>query len=161
MDFRTSIITKSPNETARVGKEVGDHVRRSAIEEQQKGKERRGASIVCLYGELGSGKTTFVRGIAKALGVTNRLLSPTFIIVRRYSLPKMPSFFYHIDLYRLANEEELAGIGIREILADPDSYVVIEWAEKMGNLLPASRVDVRLTVLPDGSRRIWMHSSKR
>lgn len=113
-----------------------------------------GGRVICLYGELGSGKTTFAQGVAKAIGITSRLLSPTFIIVRRYSLPQRAGFLYHLDLYRIEGEKDLLGLGIQEILADPSSVVLIEWAEKLGSLLPKERVDVRFSVLEDGKHHL-------
>lgn len=104
--------------------------------------------IVCLYGELGSGKTTFVQGFARGLGITTRLLSPTFIIVRRYKLPE-ENFFYHIDLYRTSSTADLEQLGLSEIFLDPAAYVVIEWAEKLGELLPKDRRDIYFTTLDD------------
>lgn len=104
--------------------------------------------IICLYGELGSGKTTFVQGFARGLGITTRLLSPTFIIVRRYELPE-ENFFYHIDLYRTSSTADLKQLGLSEIFLDPAAYVVVEWAEKLGELLPKDRRDIYFTTLDD------------
>lgn len=143
MDIYQPITTTSPQETTRLGQELGDRV-------EHKGDARK----ICLYGELGSGKTTFVQGFAKGLGITTRLLSPTFIIVRRYRTPKNFCFLYHIDLYRVDGEKDLLGLGLQEILANPDSVVLVEWAEKMGELLPKNRVDVRFSVIEDGKHHI-------
>lgn len=112
--------------------------------------------IVALYGDLGSGKTTFVQGFAKGLGIDSRLLSPTFIIVRRYSLPKESLFFYHIDLYRMQNSSDINGLGLREIFTDPVAIIVIEWAEHLGSLLPKKRVDIRFEVVGENERKISM-----
>ena len=132
----------------------------SRIVQSQKSKVKseqdRGALIVCLYGELGSGKTTFAQGFAKGLGIFTRLLSPTFIIVRRYPIARQTGFLYHIDLYRVEGEKALLGLGLPEILADPDSVVLVEWAEKMGDLLPQPRIDVYFEVLEDGKHKIWI-----
>ncbi len=143
MDFDKKIITASPQETARLGEDLGHRIR------------EKGVRVVCLYGELGSGKTTFAQGFAKVFGITTRLLSPTFIIVRRYPLPKKSGFLYHIDLYRITDEKELFGIGLPEILADPGSVVLIEWAEKLGGFLPKHRIDVYFKVLEGGKHKIW------
>lgn len=110
--------------------------------------------ILCLFGNLGSGKTTFTQGFAKGLGVTTRLLSPTFIIVRRYTIPSSENLLYHIDLYRLKNTGQMKELGLDEIFTDPQSVVVIEWAEKLGDLMPAGRVDIRFNVLDNGSHKI-------
>lgn len=143
MDFNHPFITASPQETARIGQEFGNYIR------------EKGIHVVCLYGQLGSGKTTFAGGFARRFGITTRLLSPTFIIVRRYPIPRQTGFLYHIDLYRMEDENDLLGLGLREILADPDSVVLIEWAEKMGELLPQPRIDVYFEVLEDGTHKIW------
>lgn len=162
MDIFTSHITTSPQETANLGQELGSVVRKKEKgnpserlgTRRKKGSARSGATTVCLYGELGSGKTTLVQGLAKTLGITSRLLSPTFFIVRRYSIPHSVGFFYHIDLYRIMGEKELMELGLSEIFADPDSIVFIEWAEKLGSLLPKRRIEIRFSILSDDTHRI-------
>ena len=84
--------------------------------------------VLYLYGDLGSGKTTFVQGLAEGLGVKQRIISPTFIIVRSYKLEVIS--FYHIDLYRINNEKDVRGLGLEEIIDNPENIVVIEWADK-------------------------------
>lgn len=88
--------------------------------------------MVALVGDLGSGKTTFVQGLAKGLGVKQRIISPTFILMRNYN------HFYHLDLYRLEDNvwEEVKNLGVEEIWDNPDNVVVIEWAEKIHDHLP-------------------------
>lgn len=147
MDIDHIYITKSPKETARVGQKLGDWV------------GIKGTSVICLYGELGSGKTTFAGGIAKAFGITTRLLSPTFIIVRRYQIPETSRFLFHIDLYRIEGEKDLVGLGLTEILADPDSVVVVEWAEKLTKNLPEKRIDVWFTVHENGNHHIQIRQT--
>lgn len=143
------IVTKSPKETERIGQELADTLN----DRKARGRAQK-ALAVCLYGELGSGKTTFIRGFAKGLGVTGRLLSPTFIIVRRYVLSRWYEFFYHLDLYRVQNEKELEELGLSEIFSSPRSVVTIEWAEKLGKLIPKRRVDIHFTVLPNGIHKV-------
>lgn len=150
------MITVSPQETAQAGETLARDLKGQGILRLRSGQagEHAGAIIVCLYGELGSGKTTFAQGFAKGLGITSRLLSPTFIIVRRYQAPNTSGFLYHLDLYRVGGEKDLQGLGIAEILADTGSYVLIEWAEKLGNWLPGDRVDIRFSVLSDGNHQV-------
>jgi tRNA threonylcarbamoyladenosine biosynthesis protein TsaE len=107
-----------------------------------------------LYGDLGSGKTTFVQGFVKGLGIHTRLLSPTFIIVRRYLLEKNPFLFYHVDLYRIGTIHGLEGLGMRELLTDSSAIIVIEWAEQLGQLLPKQRIDITFEVVSKEERRI-------
>lgn len=106
-------------------------------------------SVICLYGQLGMGKTTFVQGFAKGLGITTRLLSPTFIIVRRQKCTALDRFFYHLDVYRMNGKKALEELGIREIFENPDNISVVEWAERLEDLLPKRRIDVRFE--PGGS----------
>ncbi len=113
-----------------------------------------GAHVLCLYGQLGAGKTTFTQGFARGLGITTRLLSPTFIIVRRYQIPTNNFFLNHVDLYRLQTVLEMEGIGLAEIFADCASYTVIEWAERLGELLPKNRIDIHFTTAQDGTHDI-------
>ena len=91
--------------------------------------------------------------MAKGLGITNRLLSPTFIIVRRYTT-KRNSLLYHIDLYRLSSVDDINALGFSEMVTDPEAFIIIEWAERLGRLLPANRTDIRFSTLPDDSHRI-------
>lgn len=108
--------------------------------------------VVCLYGDLGSGKTTFVQGLAEGLGVKNRIISPTFVIVRSYELGVVS--FYHIDLYRIENEKDIEGVGIEEIINNKNNIVVIEWAEKLKNFLPKKRIDVNFSYEDESRRKI-------
>jgi len=110
--------------------------------------------ICCLYGELGSGKTTFTQGFEKGLGITARLLSPPFIIVRRYSLKNDNLFLYHVDLYRIKNKLGFEGLGLREIFSDSNAIILIEWAERLGSLLPNIRTDIHFSMMSENERRI-------
>lgn len=140
----------------------------SAQETEQLGeafaKKLRIGDVVALFGELGSGKTTFVQGLSKGLGVRRRIISPTFIIVRSYELKTQNSklkttaqsakLFYHVDLYRIEDRNELQGLGLQEILRDKDSIVAIEWAQKMGEFLPEDRWDIRFDFISEEKREL-------
>lgn len=151
MDLNQKIITKNAGETADFGK--------SLARELFSDRGERLPRIICLYGDLGSGKTTFAQGFAKGLGISSRLLSPTFIIVRRHDLAGKACYLYHLDLYRLKDHKELEALGIDEILKDPNSYMAIEWAEKLKELLPKKRVDIHFNVLEDGSHEISIENN--
>jgi len=108
-------------------------------------RPHQGALVLVLVGELGAGKTTFVQGLAKTLGVKEKILSPTFVIQKRfmiYDLRFKNKFknLYHLDCYRIENAKNLAGLGLEEILKDKKNLVVIEWAERVANILPADTV---------------------
>lgn len=148
MDNTETIITKTPQETQKLGEELATHITRA---------QKEGTAIphvVCLYGELGAGKTVFTQGFAKGLGLPSRLVSPTFIIVRRYDCKNYAQYFYHVDLYRLQKIEDIEGLGLSEIFNDQQAIVVVEWAERLGRLLPASRIDVRWAGVVDDTRTI-------
>jgi tRNA threonylcarbamoyladenosine biosynthesis protein TsaE len=95
------------------------------------------ACVVTLQGELGAGKTTFTQGFLKSLGIRRTVTSPTFVLMKRYSLKG--SHFknaYHLDCYRLKNPTELLTLGIKEILSDSRNLVLIEWPENISSILP-------------------------
>lgn len=122
---------------------------------QQFTKKLSTGSILCLYGDLGSGKTTFVQRLAEGLGIKKRIISPTFTIVRHYKAsPARCDTLYHIDLYRIHNKIDLKSIGIEEILSGQNSIIAIEWAEKLGPLLPKKRWDVRFEYIDEEKRKI-------
>ena len=116
-------------------------------------KTLRGGSVVALYGDLGAGKTTFAQGIAAGLGIKKRIISPTFIIVRKYRISGKRNF-YHIDLYRIETEKDIEGLGLEEILNSKDSIVVVEWAEKLASKLPKNRIDIYFETIDDEERQI-------
>ena len=100
-------------------------------------------TTICLYGDLAAGKTTFTQGIGKFFGI-NRIVSPTFIIMRQYSVSNHPVIktLYHLDLYRLNSIEEIHAFDIDEIWSDPSNLLIIEWPEKMTDILPQKRLDI-------------------
>jgi|SRR5919109_1469606 tRNA threonylcarbamoyladenosine biosynthesis protein TsaE len=111
--------------------------------------------IVCLYGELGSGKTILCKGLAKGLGVTHEraVRSPSFVLIQRYR-GRVP--VYHADLYRLDGTADIADIGLREMLGG-DGVAVIEWADKLDALLPSERLDIILEHRTEEARLITVH----
>lgn len=130
-------IAKSPLETEKIGEEV---VKKFFI-----------PSLFCLFGELGSGKTTFIRGAAKYFGI-EKLRSPTFVYIFIYNLPNLN--FYHIDLYRIDKDIEWDLLGFDEYLNDKKGIVFIEWADKIKKNLPEKRVDVIFEIIDENTRKI-------
>lgn len=112
---------------------------------------------MALTGDLGSGKTTFVQGLARGLGIKGRIISPTFILVRKYELDALS--FYHIDLYRLEEDVygEVRNLGIDDIWEKPENIVVIEWAEKIRNLIPNSAMWIEFKNPGADSRKITIN----
>ena len=99
-------------------------------------------SVICLYGDLGAGKTAFVQGLAKGLGVTEYITSPTFTIVNVYESGRMP--LYHFDMYRLADSDEAYEIGYEEYVYG-NGISVIEWPENIADILPENRYDITIS----------------
>ena len=117
--------------------------------------------MLALTGDLGSGKTTFVQGLAEGLGLKSRIISPTFILVRKYKIPfsHQPlaiSHLYHIDLYRLEKniENEVKNLGIEDFWKSPENVIVIEWAEKIRSMIPKKATWIKFENKGDDRRLI-------
>lgn len=100
--------------------------------------------VLALEGELGSGKTTFAQGLVGALGIREKVLSPTFILLKIYRLPARVNFKHliHIDCYRLDSPKDLLRLGFKNLLKDKDAILVIEWADRIKKLLPKNTLRV-------------------
>ena len=103
--------------------------------------------VICLNGELGSGKTVFTKGIANALGIKESVTSPTYTIIKEYLEGEMP--LYHMDVYRLDGNTD--GVGIEEYF-NKDGIVIIEWANTIKDILPEERLDIKFKVLDENKR---------
>lgn len=107
--------------------------------------------VVYLHGDLGAGKTTFVRGVLHALGHGGKVKSPTYTLVESYQVNKTFNYtFYHFDLYRFVDENEWEAAGFREYF-NPQSVCMVEWPEKAEHILPTPDVHVRLSLLNSGT----------
>jgi len=127
-------ITKSTEETKKLAFEIA--------------KKIKPGTTVALYGDLGSGKTTFTRYFVQALGIENRVQSPTFVVARKYG------DINHVDLYRLTTEEEAVDIGIEEMLEDIDKITIIEWPEIIEELLPEETIKIYFEYIDENTRKI-------
>ncbi len=105
--------------------------------------------IICLDGELGSGKTVFVKGFAKSLGIEENITSPTFNIVKEYNIGEMP--LYHMDVYRLEEDDE--SIGFQDYF-NGGGITIIEWSELIEDSLPDERLDIKFKVIDEDTRII-------
>ena len=107
--------------------------------------------VLCLYGDLGAGKTTFTRGIVAALGSPALVSSPTFTLIHEYTGGRLPLF--HMDAYRLQNADDAVSTGLADYLARTDSVTIIEWPERIATLLPNTRLDISITETNGGDGR--------
>lgn len=105
------------------------------------GAAARSGDVLLLYGALGAGKTTFVQGLARGIGASEPVTSPTFTLVHEYRSGRVPLF--HMDAYRLEGAADLEGIGLDEYL-QAEGVLVVEWAERLGADAPAQRLEVRI-----------------
>lgn len=106
------------------------------------------------YAEMGSGKTTLVNALCRQLGVEDNISSPTFSIINEYKIPNSSSRIFHMDWYRLKNEEDAFEAGVQDILQNSDDYIFIEWPEIAENLLPKNVVKVSINFLSQNEREI-------
>ena len=112
------------------------------------------ATVVGMYGDLGTGKTTFIQHFAKEAGVKKKVHSPTFSIMQRYLLKhKDLKNLFHIDAYRLKNEKELLSLGWDKILDDPENLVFIEWPEKVKSIMPKGHHQIHISHTKEGYRK--------
>lgn len=107
--------------------------------------------ILLFYGEMGAGKTTFIKVFCAALGVADTVSSPTFSIVNEYHYPE--GIIYHFDFYRLKNQTEALDLGVEEYLYSGE-YCLIEWPEQIPDLLPENFIRIRIEVQPDQQRKL-------
>lgn len=111
-------------------------------EESLKKKSLRNALIFAFRGDLGTGKTTFIQGFLKKLGIKEKITSPTFIIMRTHKLSN--KLIYHIDCYRIKKLKDINVLGLEEIFKNPRNIVLIEWANKIKKILPRNSVWIKL-----------------
>lgn len=139
-----SLVSHSVGETRRLGALLG--------------KLLRGDELICLEGELGTGKTSLIQGIGQGQGITQPITSPTFTLVNEYQGRK--ATFYHVDLYRLRRADEIVQAGIDAYFYD-DGICVIEWAEKARGILPSQRLHITLEHRDGNERYIALQPTGR
>lgn len=132
-----SILSSSREETIRLGVRIG--------------KAARGGEVIAMRGTLGAGKTTLAKGIAKGLDILDEVTSPTYTIISEYSGRLI---FRHMDAYRLANDEDFAETGGRDLLENPDSLCLVEWSERLPETFGSGSEIIEIEILDDGSRRL-------
>jgi len=143
-----SFLTRSSRATQKLAQDL--------IKKILKQKKRQ-AIVIGLIGDLGSGKTTFCQGLAKGLGIKEKILSPTFVIFRKFKIQNSKfKIFYHFDCYRIEKPKEILKIGFKKIIAQPENIVVIEWAERIKKVLPRQTIILYFALLDKNLRKITL-----
>ena len=143
----TTFSTTSPSQTKKIGERLaGDTL---------KAGPRKRAVVFGIIGNLGGGKTTFLQGFAKGLGIKEKILSPTFVIMKKFSISNFQfSNFYHIDCYRIKNPKEILALGFKEIISNPENIVAVEWADKIKKILPKETTWLNFEFINQKTRKI-------
>lgn len=141
------LISHSAKQTQKIGEVLG--------------KELKQGLVIELEGDLGSGKTTFVQGLAKGLGIKKQIISPTFVIMRQYRLTKKNRLknFCHIDFYRIQSGRDLVNLGFERIINDPENIVAIEWPERVKDIALANKLSIRFKHINTAKRKIIFNNN--
>jgi len=137
------ITTSSEKQTFKLGEKIACQL--------------KGGEVLALTGELGTGKTVITKGVAKFLGIKKHITSPTFVLMKLYKIQNSKfkiQNFLHIDAYRLNSGQDLLDIGLEDWLNRPDTVIVIEWAERVKNILPEKTIKVNLKIGKKNNERI-------
>jgi tRNA threonylcarbamoyladenosine biosynthesis protein TsaE len=143
LDSRTlEFVSRSPEQTSRLGMRLGALLQLN--------------DVICLSGELGSGKTTLIKGISQGWGSLDEVTSPTFVLVNQYRLPEDMTM-YHLDAYRLNNSLEAEELDVDLMLED--GILLVEWAERISSILPEENLWISMSWIADEQRRLIFQPS--
>lgn len=144
-------LTTSPSQTKKLAK--------SFVKEIFKNNFKKTATIIGLIGDLGSGKTTFLQGFVKGLNIKEKILSPTFVLIKKYKIKNIKykiQNFYHIDFYRIEKSKEILDLDFKKIIFNNENIVAIEWANKIKKLLPKNTIWINFQFIDKTKRKIIM-----
>ena len=134
--------SNSPKETQKIASDLAKKII----------KTKKGA-VIALEGELGAGKTTFIQGFAKALGVKSKVKSPTFVLMKKYKVSNQANL-YHLDCYRIGDYKELRIPELKEIFEMSHDIVLVEWAERIKKALPKKHIKIHIDHINKNQRKI-------
>jgi len=161
MSTKKITTTNSVKKTREIAAKFAEQILRSRLGGSQGSSMQSGqkpgntAVVLGLRGELGSGKTTFLQGFAEGLGIKEKILSPTFILMKRFKIYDLRfKNFYHIDCYRLKNEKDSRHLGFKEIVSNPENIVAIEWPERIRSLLPRNKILIKFDHINKTTRKL-------
>lgn len=165
-------LTNGPGQTKKVGEVLAKEILKTKLFSK--------ALIIGLEGDLGGGKTTFLQGFAKGLGIKEKILSPTFVILKKFKIQK-PNLakrgemgdeaksqrsskfknFYHIDCYRIKKPREILNLGFKEIVSNPKNIITVEWANRIRQILPKNVIILKFQFIDNTTRKITIKISKK
>jgi len=139
--------TKSAFQTKKTGTALAHQI--------LKGKSQQKAITIALQGDLGGGKTTFVQGFAKGLGIKQKIISPTFVIMKRFVINNSQfKNLYHFDCYRIKDAKEMTALDFKEIINNPQNIVMIEWADRIKRIIPKHATWINFDFVDEKKRKI-------
>lgn len=135
---------------------------RILAEELSRENTQKRAQILALQGDLGGGKTTFLQGFARGLGIKEKILSPTFVILKKFKIRSLRfKYFYHIDCYRIEKSKEILDLDFKKIASDNKNIVAIEWAERVKGILPQNTILINFEFIDKNKRKIILRWPKK
>jgi len=151
--MRVEYLTTAPRQTKKLGEILAKEVLKTKL--------KKTAFLIGLEGDLGGGKTTFLQGFAKGLGIKEKILSPTFVIMQRFKIRANScsnsckfANFYHIDCYRISKPKEILDLGLKEIISNPKNIVAIEWSDRVRKILPRGTLILKFQFANKNKRKI-------
>ena len=145
--MKKQYLTVSPSQTKKLGETLAREILKT--------KPKKIAQILGLEGDLGGGKTTFLQGFARGLGIKQKILSPTFVIMKRFKVESLRfEGFYHVDCYRLKKPKEILDLGFKEIISNPKNIVAVEWAERIRKIMPKDIIWISFEFANKNQRKI-------
>lgn len=140
------ILTFGPSQTKKIGEVLAKDILKTSANK---------ALVLGLVGDLGGGKTTFLQGFARGLGIKEKILSPTFVIFRKFKIQSSSFyFFYHFDCYRLKRKEEILDLGLEKIISNSQNIVAIEWADRIKKIMPEETLWIEFEFIDTKTRKI-------
>jgi tRNA threonylcarbamoyladenosine biosynthesis protein TsaE len=139
--IKKEILTKKPDETKKLGEKLGKKI-----------KQTEESFFLALEGNMGGGKTVFLKGLAEGLGIKGDVFSPTFVIYKKYKISKKRNF-YHFDAYRV-QEEDLKKLGFFDILSEKNSVVAAEWSENIKKITPPQKIKIVFLFVDKEKRKL-------
>lgn len=151
--MKLQYLTISPRQTKKTGEALAKEILRSSPEDK--------AFLLGLEGDLGGGKTTFLQGFARGLGVKEKIASPTFVIMKKFRIPLSAlDNFYHFDCYRIKKLKEILDLDFKKIISRPQNVVVVEWSDRIRKILPEKSLILKFQFIDKNKRKITLNEGK-